>query len=159
MSHAEPKPAAERHPPGDAAPARRAEATVLLEPLAPSSGSTLLETPDGAAVFGWRVDGRVQALFPRERLRTDFCMRLAGETRGFFLMKSLAGTPDTLTLPWHEIRAKLGPAYGGSGGARVEWQVCLALAAGAPLFTSRAFDLLLAAPRDPRARRRPGRLT
>jgi hypothetical protein len=155
MSNTATNPARERTPLTAATcaePTRSAETAVLLEPSAPSSGSTVRETPDGSITFGWRVDGtRIQALYPGERLRTDFCMKVAGETRGFFMMMSVPAEAAEVTLSIEEIRSKLGPSYARLENADVEWQVSLALATGGPLFTSRGSDLSLVAPRSPRS--------
>jgi len=124
----------------------RVAGPVLLTPCAPASGSQMAETRGGSLTFGWRADANaIGDLYPRERLRTDFCLKVAGDSRGFFIMKSVTGDTFSVTLSYEEIRFKLGPAFDRGENAHVQWHVCLSLATGGPLFVSSRSDLTLVA--------------
>lgn len=135
-----------------------APSPALLEPLRPTPGATIQDVAGGMLSFDWRVDApAIAATYAGRRLRTDFCMRVTGETSGFFVMLAVAGDASRVSLPLDEIRLKLGPRYGLLARVPVRWSLILSLATGGPLFTSRESELILlardAAPYGHRRRR------
>lgn len=136
---------AERTSPEEPTPQDTADDPVLLEPLTPSRGSTVADAPGGTLSFAWRVDARaVESAYAGRRLRTDFCLGIAGETHGCFIMLALPCDANAALLSLDEIRLKLGPRYRRPARVVLRWSLTLALAAGGPLFTSRESDFVLA---------------
>ena len=73
-------------------PPRSGARPLLLEPSRPAPGSTIQDVPGETLSFDWRVDAPgLEAAYPGKRLRTDFCMRVTGETSGFFVMLAVPG--------------------------------------------------------------------
>ena len=135
---------AERTSSEEPTPQDTADDPVLLEPLKPSRGSTVADAPGGTLSFAWRVDPRaLEAAYAGRRLRTDFCLRVAGETRGCFIMMALPCDANAVTLSLDEIRLKLGLKYARPARVVLRWFLTLALAAGGPLFTSRESAFVL----------------
>lgn len=139
---------------GEVAP--RADSPALLEPLRPQAGSTVEDVPGGTLSFVWGVDTRALELdFAGRRLRTDFCLTIADETRRCFVMLALSADTSQVALPFDEIRLKLGSRYKRPARVAVRWFLTLSLATSGPLFTSRESDLVLLGPPDhPRRRQR-----
>ena len=150
MFEADAKPSLPREslPSGDdPEPLRRADSRTLLAPLRPSTGSTVEDVPGGSLSFAWSVDTHaVEATHPGRRLRTDFCLRVADETRGCFVMLALSSDTTAVTLPFDEIRLKLGSHYRRPASVAVRWFLTLSLATSGPLYTSRESDVVLVAP-------------
>ena len=87
--------------------------------------------------------GAIEAAYADRRLRTDFCLGIAGETHGCFIMLALPGDANAVLLSLDEIRLKLGSRYRRPARVTLRWSLTLALATGGPLFTSSASELLL----------------
>lgn len=135
---------AERTDPEGSTPQDATESPVLLEPLTPFRGATVADAPRGLLSFVWRVDARaIAAAYANRRLRTDFCLGIAGETRGCFIMLALPCDANAALLSLDEIRLKLGSRYRRPARVVLRWSLMLALAAGGPLFTSRESDFVL----------------
>ncbi len=153
---------ADADPAGPRAPLREEAATersapALLEPSRPTPGSTIQDIAGGTLSFDWRVDAPgIAARYPGKRLRTDFCMRVTGETTGFFVMLAVPGDASAVVVALDEIRLRLGPRYGLLARVPIRWSLILSLATGGPLFTSRESELILLA-RDASPRGRPRR--
>jgi hypothetical protein len=137
---------AERTGPEEPDPQDAVENPLLLEPVAPRRGATVADVPGGTLAFSWRVDaGAVVAAYPRRRLRTDFCLGIAGESHGSFIMLALPSDANAVLVSLDEIRLKLGSRYRRPARVALRWSLTLALAAGGPLFRSRESDLVLVA--------------
>jgi hypothetical protein len=147
----------ESQPPGESTEAaRRADSPAPLDPLQPSTGSIVEDVQGGTLTFTWRVDTRaLESAHAGKRLRTDFCLRIADETRRCFVMLALPADASAVTLPFDEIRLKVGPHYKRPARVAVRWFLTLSLATSGPLFSSRESDLVIvASPDHPRRRQR-----
>jgi hypothetical protein len=137
------------------------EGPVLLEPRTPAPGSKITVAPGGVLGFAWSADEEtLRSLHAGQKLRVDFCMRVAGETSGYFIMQTVSPAARELTLTFAEIRAKLGPAHAKAERVRVRWQLSLSVANSGPFFTSREAEFqLLSPPKAPRETGPDGRPT
>lgn len=137
------------------------EGPALLEPRTPPPGSKVTFSPGGVLGFVWSADETtLRGLHTGQKLRVDFCMRVASETSGYFIMQTVSPTARELSLTFAEIRAKLGPAYAKAERVRVRWRLSLSVANSGPFFTSREAEFqLLSPPKAPRETGPDGRPT
>jgi hypothetical protein len=137
-AHAEP----DRFP--ETCEAADADSAAPLEPVSPADGSDVEDVPGGRLAFAWRRDARALESGPSVRaLRIDLCVRSAGETRGCVVMLALPGDAFSATIPFDEIRLKLGPRYARPARVSLVWFLSLSRATGGPLYVSRESELVL----------------